>query len=275
MPSTKQTITVHSRNALYDSHLRKLEQGDLAAVLIPHPDCSQVVRIDFWMDDFRVCVADANASPVNGPGFVVPSRPEADTDWGDDPTTRLIPAAIGWLGVRGDYGSQTAPGMIVLAAEVAEQVAAEVSDPASWRAVEVMEEAKRDVAAWEAQRIESQEYKAETIVIAREWADAMLDADTDPASVRVRVTIPVDYKRSGRDTIEVTLDRVLNGTAGWLSDESALVEAQVKPRGKWHVVLSRATDISADTKGMADLEMSVRKAAAEAWAAHPNNSDNG
>ena len=232
-------IKLSNARQLDDGHMvRAEENGD--TILIQHPESSQTIKVDYWMNDYRVCVADSKGKAVTGPGFVIPSRPKVKVDYSvesmDDFNPRLIPAAIAWLGVSGDYDSQPAPGTVALAAQVAEKVAAEVSYRNGWRAVAEIERVTGDFEQHLAKRYAFDTRKIKTIGNVEKWALDTLDDATEPSTVRVRVTVDADYKRSGRDSYETTLDDVLSGSAGWLGEESVAIEAQLKPRSWWYPI---------------------------------------
>jgi len=236
---TNAKIKLSNARQLDDGHLvRAEEHGD--TILISHFDSTQIIKVDFWMNDYRVCVADSKGKAVTGPGFVIPSRPKVKVDYSvesiDDFSPRLIPAAIAWLGVSGDYGSQPAPGTVALAAQVAEKVATEVNFRYGWRAVAEIERVTGDFEQHLAERDAFDARKIKTIGNVEKWALNTLDDATEPSTVRVRVTVDADYKRNGRDSYETTLDDVLSGSAGWLGEESVVIEAQLKPRSWWYPI---------------------------------------
>lgn len=227
------------------AQLEDIDGGASSSMLIPIAGTDQSVMVEWRMSQYQIGVVDADGDHVEAPGFKVPWGPEARIAWGQtmmagalsDHIT-LIPAAISWIGYRGGYQTQAAPGAVAAAAQIAEQIAAVVSAPDGHRALCAISDAEQEITDWRAQHEAGERLATAAIDAAHAWTGA-LAADMDPADIRVRATVSVTYKRSGRDQSQLTMDRVLSGAGGWLSDETVKLEAQLKPGGRWHTIVDR------------------------------------
>jgi hypothetical protein len=216
-----------------------LTQLDRHASLILRADgTGQSIRIENRLGDYQIGIVDSQNNHVSAPGFKVPLAPEARIEFGDDSMAgtaeskvTLIPAAISWIGYGGYYRSQAAPGMVAWAAETAEVIAAIVSDPEGIAAVEAVNDAVERVNEYRAGRIKYRELINDAQAAALSWQREVAP-DMDADNIKVRLST-----RTGR-VFHSNLGDVRRGVS-YLDSDSLLLEAQLKPRGRWQTVLDR------------------------------------
>lgn len=121
----------------------------------------QWIRVQFYLGDFQVSVVEFKGGKyvaVGGPGFKIPPRPDVRIDFSNNMNVTMRPAAIGWVGFGGG-DTQARPGAIALAAQVAEEIAAIVSNPAGHRAIERLATVEAEVRSI---RADQEAHKAHT-----------------------------------------------------------------------------------------------------------------
>jgi len=233
----RHTVNTTQTTSIIEEELDQLERGNIDALIFPVIDTNQLVHVRHTsMNGFEVMIKESNGDSVSGPGFKI-GKPEHQIDYRTE-TISYTPAAIGWIGCGGSYGTQPAPGAVPRAAQIADDIANKISRMGSRRRAASEMRAERNLSTWIAERKAEKELMAIQRDMVRDWAseqDYICAAD-----VRIRMTIDADYKRNGRDSLEVTLDDIINNERdGLLAEDGLKVEAQLKPRGRWTTIIGR------------------------------------
>lgn len=238
---TTKTMTISRTD---DISLVLQNSSDLAqldrdtALLLRAEWMEQGILIKYWGGEYEIGVVDSEGKHVTAPGFKVPSSPEARVDYTDimagtpESKVTLVPAAISWIGYGGYHRSQAAPGMVAWAAETAEVIAAIISDEEGIAAVEAVNDAIERINEYRTQRNERTELINDAQAAALSWQrEVAPDMDADDIKVRLST-------RTGR-VFHSNLGDVRRGVS-YLDSHTLLLEAQLKPRGRWQTVLDRA-----------------------------------
>jgi len=232
----RHTVNTTQTTSIIEEELDQLERRDIEALIFPIIDTNQLVHVRYTsMSGFEVLIKESNGDSVAGPGFKI-GNPSHEIDYRTE-TISYTPAAIGWIGCGGSYGTQPAPGAVTRAAQIADDIANKISKMGSRRRAASQMRAKENLATWIADCAAEQELTNIQRDMVRDWAseqDYICAAD-----IRIRMSIDADYKRNGRDSLELTLADLMNGRDGWLASEGLKVEAQLKPRGRWVTIIGR------------------------------------